>query len=154
MFRGSLFFYFLPAIVAGSRHHRNGAAIFCLNLFLGWSLIGWVVALCWALTNQQPPTYSVAVAGGSLPPAAPQHAEVNSRLRNFFGSRPIVLTTIGAIGLQLVALLFSWPSVRYDLRPARLHRPANISTLGLRGSTVDSMWRITRSNPSESLLEH
>ena len=72
VFGGSLFFYFLPAIVAGSRHHRNGAAIFCLNLFLGWSLIGWVVALCWALTNQQPPTYSVAVAGGSLPPAAPQ----------------------------------------------------------------------------------
>jgi hypothetical protein len=43
--------YFLPAIVAWKRNHRNTAAIFALNLFLGWTLIGWVAALVWALTN-------------------------------------------------------------------------------------------------------
>jgi hypothetical protein len=40
--------YFLPAIVAGRRRHPNGAAIFLLNLFLGWTILGWVMALVWA----------------------------------------------------------------------------------------------------------
>lgn len=43
-------FYFLPAFIAGMRGHQNAAAIFVLNLFLGWTFIGWVVALVWAFT--------------------------------------------------------------------------------------------------------
>jgi hypothetical protein len=43
--------YFLPSIVATARKHRNTTAIFFLNLLLGWSVIGWVGALVWALTN-------------------------------------------------------------------------------------------------------
>ena len=43
-------FYFIPSIVAGARNHRNGAAIYVLNLLLGWTLIGWVIALVWAFT--------------------------------------------------------------------------------------------------------
>ena len=42
----SLCLYFLPAFVA--RHKRNAKAILVLNLFLGWTLIGWVIALVWA----------------------------------------------------------------------------------------------------------
>jgi uncharacterized membrane protein YqaE (UPF0057 family) len=45
----ALFVYFLPAIIGGSK--RNGGAIFVLNLFLGWTFIGWVVALIWACTS-------------------------------------------------------------------------------------------------------
>jgi len=45
--------YFLPTIVAG-RHH-NSSAIFVLNLLLGWTFIGWVIALVWACTK---PRYS------------------------------------------------------------------------------------------------
>ncbi len=44
-----LFIYFLPAIVG--RHKSNATAIFVMNLFLGWSFIGWVVALIWACTK-------------------------------------------------------------------------------------------------------
>jgi hypothetical protein len=40
--------YFLPAIVARLVHNRQTAAIFALNSLLGWTLIGWVVALVWA----------------------------------------------------------------------------------------------------------
>ncbi|MCH8328391.1 MAG: superinfection immunity protein [Candidatus Marinimicrobia bacterium] len=43
------FIYFVPAVVA--RGKRNFGAIFALNLFLGWTLIGWVGALVWALTK-------------------------------------------------------------------------------------------------------
>src|SRR5262249_7732769 len=42
--------YFLPSFVAGSRGHHNSAAIFVLNLLLGWSFIGWAIALVWAFT--------------------------------------------------------------------------------------------------------
>jgi len=43
--------YFLPAIISWQRKHRNDNAIGMLNLFLGWTFIGWVVALVWALTD-------------------------------------------------------------------------------------------------------
>ena len=40
--------YFLPAIVAACRHHHNQLAIFALNLLLGWTFGGWVIAMIWA----------------------------------------------------------------------------------------------------------
>ncbi|WP_298942950.1 superinfection immunity protein [uncultured Psychromonas sp.] len=39
--------YFLPTIV-GTKH-KNSNSIFVLNLFLGWTLLGWVIALIWAV---------------------------------------------------------------------------------------------------------
>jgi hypothetical protein len=45
--------YFIPSIIARFRHKRNVAAIFALNLLLGWTFIGWVVALVWALIHEQ-----------------------------------------------------------------------------------------------------
>ena len=41
--------YFYPTIVAYNRRHTNKEAIFVLNLLLGWSIIGWAVALTWAV---------------------------------------------------------------------------------------------------------
>lgn len=43
--------YFLPAIVAVSRGHNQRGAIFWLNLFLGWTFLGWVVTFVWACMN-------------------------------------------------------------------------------------------------------
>ena len=45
--------YFMPAIVAYVRGHPSFIAILVLNLFLGWSLIGWVVALIWAFSDMR-----------------------------------------------------------------------------------------------------
>jgi hypothetical protein len=45
--------YFIPFIIAHENHHRNAAPIFVINLFLGWTLLGWVGALAWSLTSQQ-----------------------------------------------------------------------------------------------------
>ncbi len=42
--------YLLPAILASSRNHRNTGAITALNLLLGWTVIGWILSLVWAVT--------------------------------------------------------------------------------------------------------
>ena len=47
-------FYFLPTIVGVARSKRDLLSIVLLNLFLGWTLIGWVVALVWALRADAP----------------------------------------------------------------------------------------------------
>lgn len=51
LFVVSLVAYFLPTIMASSRDHNNTAAIFILNLFLGWTFVGWVIALVWSFTD-------------------------------------------------------------------------------------------------------
>ena len=43
--------YLTPTGIAMLRGRKNNVAIFALNLFLGWSIIGWVVALVWALKS-------------------------------------------------------------------------------------------------------
>lgn len=43
--------YFLPAIIAKTRKNANTTGIFILNLFLGWTFLGWIVALIWAFSS-------------------------------------------------------------------------------------------------------
>ena len=43
--------YMAPTIVAGGNHHHNTGAICALNILLGWTGIGWIAALVWALTK-------------------------------------------------------------------------------------------------------
>jgi hypothetical protein len=46
--------YFLPSIIALGRNKRDITAIVLLNFFLGWTMIGWVVALVWAVKADVP----------------------------------------------------------------------------------------------------
>lgn len=46
--------YVLPALIATWRQKRNALAIGALNLLLGWTLVGWVVSLVWALLYEAP----------------------------------------------------------------------------------------------------
>jgi hypothetical protein len=46
--------YFLPSIIALARSKRDTAAIVVLNFFLGWTAIGWVIGLVWALKVDAP----------------------------------------------------------------------------------------------------
>jgi hypothetical protein len=45
---GGLLIYFLPTGIALWRRHANWIAILIVNFFLGWTLVGWVVALAWS----------------------------------------------------------------------------------------------------------
>ena len=46
--------YFLPVIVALLKSRRDTLSLLLLNLFLGWTFIGWVVALVWAFKPEAP----------------------------------------------------------------------------------------------------
>jgi len=46
------FLYFLPFFVACVRKCKAFAGIAVVNLFLGWTLVGWVVALAWAACGE------------------------------------------------------------------------------------------------------
>jgi hypothetical protein len=45
--------YFLPAMIAYSRDKKKSDNIFFFNLFLGWTFIGWVASLVWALKKEK-----------------------------------------------------------------------------------------------------
>lgn len=62
----SLFLYFLPAFLA--RKRSDFTAIFVLNLLAGWTFIGWIIALVWALSSGQ----QRQVVVPAQPAAAPQ----------------------------------------------------------------------------------
>jgi len=47
--------YFLPTIVAIIKKKNNTGAILVLNFFLGWTFIGWIVSLVWALASEPRP---------------------------------------------------------------------------------------------------
>lgn len=48
-----LFVYFMPAINAGLRRHPSKSAVMALNLFLGWTFLGWVAALVWSYKSAE-----------------------------------------------------------------------------------------------------
>ena len=50
-----LFAYLLPTVIALGRKHRQSLAIVVLNIPLGWTLLGWVVALVLACIQSQEP---------------------------------------------------------------------------------------------------
>jgi hypothetical protein len=50
---GALVLYFLPTVIAGRRNAAQHGGIFAVNLFFGWTIIGWIAALIWACTDSQ-----------------------------------------------------------------------------------------------------
>jgi len=44
-----LVLYFLPSFIGHSK--KNSNAICVLNIFTGWTVIGWIISLVWATTK-------------------------------------------------------------------------------------------------------
>jgi len=42
--------YFAPSWIAHHRHHRQRWPVYVVNLLLGWTLLGWLVALILAVS--------------------------------------------------------------------------------------------------------
>ena len=45
--------YIMPMAVASHRNCKATNGIIVVNLFLGWTFIGWVVALAWAACGEK-----------------------------------------------------------------------------------------------------
>jgi hypothetical protein len=74
----------LPGVIASVRAHRHRVAIWVLTILVGWTVIGWIIAIVWSLMGQQEETeaarpaasrqaqplraYAVPVAGLQHPP--------------------------------------------------------------------------------------
>ena len=43
--------YFIPTIIGAVRRAKSLVGIILLNVFLGWTFIGWIIALIWALVG-------------------------------------------------------------------------------------------------------
>src|SRR5262245_41213184 len=61
--------YFLPTWVASRRKMPNQWSIFTINLLLGWTVVGWIVALAMAGGNNEEHATPVAIV--NQPPTAP-----------------------------------------------------------------------------------
>jgi hypothetical protein len=64
----SVLLYLLPIVAGAARHVPGIGAVAVINILLGWTLVGWVVALALALrtANPAPPVVQVVQ---NLPPA-------------------------------------------------------------------------------------
>jgi hypothetical protein len=43
--------YFLPTIIAAIRRSKSILGIVLVNIFTGWTFIGWVISLVWSLAG-------------------------------------------------------------------------------------------------------
>jgi len=89
--------YFLPAFLG--RNKKNFLGISCINLFLGWTIVGWVLALVWALKSSaapvKEPTHVCLSCGSQVDPKS---------------------ITPGTIGMEVVLwLCFFIPGLVYSI---------------------------------------
>jgi Superinfection immunity protein len=67
--------YFLPSILAATRDHPAANSIFTVNLLLGWTVVGWLVALVWTLRAN--PQALAPVVQTTPQPSAPKPSLVD-----------------------------------------------------------------------------
>ena len=98
-----LVLYFLPSIIASKRNHSNAVSIALLNLFLGWTFLGWIGALIWAFSDN------------TREPAAVQRSET---------SAPVIWGVVGLwTAIAVVAVFF----VTERARPAEITQAATLA---------------------------
>lgn len=102
-------FYFLPTIISLSKKASNSRKVILLNIFLGWTGIGWVISLIMAIRGKQfiaetpfqsaaplkhdfepslpPPTASSIIANQNLMTGAHFLGSIFGRVKNLFATR-------------------------------------------------------------------
>lgn len=96
--------YFLPAIIGMVRRHVNAVPVFLTNLYFGWTVVGWIVALIWSLSagTYQPSGASVSQVVKQTEPLAAEKSSV-SWVRK-------ILMTVGVLVLVIVVLMLVSPT--------------------------------------------
>lgn len=63
--------YLLPTYEAWKQENRNLMSVALLNVFLGWTVVAWVIALSWAFKKPETSAPAPVVAQAVQPLAAP-----------------------------------------------------------------------------------
>lgn len=63
-----LVLYFVPSVVAAARKAKATAPVVVINVLLGWTVLGWVVALAMAFGEKKPSSVSWALTSMQTPP--------------------------------------------------------------------------------------
>ena len=71
--------YFVPTIIGAGKQHKSLGPIMALNLLAGWSFIGWVAALIWALTEPKPTPSVIVTGSGSAADEIAKLAELKAK---------------------------------------------------------------------------
>jgi hypothetical protein len=108
-----LLLYFAPSIVAKERKHPNATAIFVLNLFLGWSVIGWVGAIVWSYTNSSSKKPEEGVVVDYVHAKKPSRWDIPlpAWLAKYTHTQRMILAGVGVI---VFLILIGWVSVAFD----------------------------------------
>lgn len=90
--------YFLPTIIAARRHLPNLGSVIVLNIFLGWTLIGWVASLAMAVSNTEPRVvinHVMPSVGPAPPPASGWYPDPSGAraMERFFNGQEWTQTT-------------------------------------------------------------
>ena len=73
------FLYFTPTIVAIARKAPDTGSVVVLNLFFGWTFVGWVISLAMAARTRSETSFHVNVQTGLAPGYAPAPALYGGR---------------------------------------------------------------------------
>ncbi len=111
--------YFLPTFVAGTRGHQNTVPIFVLNLFLGFTGAGWIVALVWALTQVYYTVGNEPRCSRSRPGGA----------KAIVGALTVAAFCLGVVGAGIAGIAQHDSSHSNHLRPREA--PARVAVNGL-----------------------
>ena len=144
--------YFLPFLIALARHHHNAGSIFVLNLFLGWTFIGWVIPFAMAL-SQVHPHYLInqsATEAIYLSSSEERNDRIINQLvsyrnrfldwfdRTSFAERIILFSAAGLLGCVV-----GWSTLSTTTRPLQERNPAANAAVGSDSPSGDE-WTVTR----------
>ena len=122
--------YFVPTLVAGIRNKRNTLAIFALNLFLGWTFLGWVGCLVWSLLRDTATAAAEGVQG--------EASHVRGRL-------PSTILILAGPGLVVLGYGFWYSLMSVDEEGAYVLGGV-VAASGLFAFLVGAIWLIIATN--------
>lgn len=84
--------YLLPTYEAWRLKHQSLASLALLNIFLGWTLVGWVVCLVWAF--KRPSVVTVAHGDIGVPASSSAHFQQRATKTCPFCAEPVLAAAI------------------------------------------------------------